>query len=294
MMALAKGATIFERHVGLGTAAVPLNAYSSTPEQIYRWLQAAEEAWKMCGRSDGKRPAATRIEGEDLRALRRGVYARTAVAAGERLDPANLFYAIPNETGQILANDVSKYTEYYALHDLKAGGAVRFTEVKAVDIRSTVQAIVRQVKDMLKKNKVNLPNKLRFELSHHYGIDRFPEFGVTIIDCINREYCKKILVMLPGQNHPAHLHQLKEETFHVLHGDLSMNLNGREKTFQAGDLVLVERGVNHSFRTNDGAILEEISTTHYKDDSYYENPVIQQTSRRKTELTFWSEDYSSP
>ena len=50
----------------------------------------------------------------------------------------------------------------------------------------------------------------------HAGIyypENFLKTGATIINCINREYCKKILVLLPGQSHPAHFHKKKEETF---------------------------------------------------------------------------------
>ena len=54
-------------------------------------------------------------------------------------------------------------------------------------------------------------------------------YGATIINCINREYCKKIIIMLPGQENPAHSHLKKEETFQVLHGVLTINIAGEEK-----------------------------------------------------------------
>ena len=38
--------------------------------------------------------------------------------------------------------------------------------------------------------------------------------------------------------------------------------------------ILINRKVNHSFRTKNGCVIEEVSTTHVKGDSIYENPSI--------------------
>ena len=43
-IAIAKGAQLFERHVGFPTEKYALNAYSSTPSQVRAWLAAAQEA----------------------------------------------------------------------------------------------------------------------------------------------------------------------------------------------------------------------------------------------------------
>jgi N-acetylneuraminate synthase len=86
-----------------------------------------------------------------------------------------------------------------------------------------------------------------------------------------------------------HHHKKKEETFHVIYGDVTINLDGEEKAYRAGDMVVVERGVKHSFRSDNGAIFEEISTTHYKDDSFYEEEEILLNKDRKTEMTFWAD-----
>ena len=39
--------------------------------------------------------------------------------------------------------------------------------------------------------------------------------GLTMITVVNKQYCKKILILLPGQSHPEQFHKIKEETFHV-------------------------------------------------------------------------------
>jgi N-acetylneuraminate synthase len=93
--------------------------------------------------------------------------------------------------------------------------------------------------------------------------------------------------MLPGQRHPEHVHRQKEETFYIIYGDITIALDGQEQTYKKGDLVLVNRGVKHRFSTKDGVIFEEISSTHFKNDSYYTDPAVMQNRSRKTLLTYW-------
>ncbi len=145
-----------------------------------------------------------------------------------------------------------------------------------------------EARKFLEEAKIALPGKLEVEISHHYGIDNFYKSGAIIINCINREYCKKIIVLFPGQNHPSHFHKQKEETFQILHGDLLISLRGEEKEYKPGGIVLVQREAKHSFGTKNGAILEEISTTHFKNDSFYDDNEITENKNRKTQLTYWS------
>jgi N-acetylneuraminate synthase len=93
--------------------------------------------------------------------------------------------------------------------------------------------------------------------------------------------------MLPGQRHPEQYHGQKEETFHILYGQLHVKLNDTENTVGPGEVITVERGVRHEFWSETGAVIEEISSTHYKDDSYYTDPAIHQNGHRKTELTYF-------
>ena len=55
----------------------------------------------------------------------------------------------------------------------------------------------------------------------------------------------------------------------------------------AGDVITVARGVKHTFKTTDGVVFEEISSTHDKHDSYYTDPAIAANPSRKTWLTYW-------
>ena len=116
----------------------------------------------------------------------------------------------------------------------------------------------------------------------------FAEVGIIIITCVNRSYCKKLVIQFPGQRHPSHYHKRKEETFQVLSGVLEMTVEGRRRTLHPGDIQLVQQGVWHEFWTSTGVVFEEISTTHFKDDSFYEDKSINQSgTARKTIVNQW-------
>ncbi len=149
--------------------------------------------------------------------------------------------------------------------------------------------ILHEVDKMLCDAHIVIGNESSVELSHHFGLEQFREYGAVIIDCINRQYCKKLLVQLPGQRHPYHFHKRKEETFQLLAGDLDIKKDGLWTHLLPGETMLVKRRERHKFRTEEGAIIEEISTTHYKNDSFYTNPQIARLARnnRKTQIWDW-------
>ena len=155
------------------------------------------------------------------------------------------------------------------------------------DVRSKVWQAAQEVKNLLGASGITVPGGVDLELSHHYGIDRFSEVGLTLITVVNRGYCKKLLVSLPGQFHPEQFHNQKEETFHVLYGNVDLTLDGKTSTFQPGDVINIEPGVRHAFVSQTGCVIEEISTTHYVNDSFYTDEEINQNKNRKTLLTYW-------
>jgi N-acetylneuraminate synthase len=167
------------------------------------------------------------------------------------------------------------------------------SQVEAVDRREKIYCIVKRAKDTIRQAGVVIPGQADFEISHHYGVDRFEETGATLISLVNREYCKKLIVVLPGQRHPEHYHKRKEETFLVIHGRITIVLNGERKELTRGDVLVVERCARHSFQSDIGCIMEELSTTHYPDDSFYTDPAIAPVEERKTSITYWLDAESS-
>ncbi|MBN2198355.1 MAG: N-acetylneuraminate synthase family protein [Candidatus Aminicenantes bacterium] len=292
-IAVAKHAAILERHVGLETETVKLNAYSSRPEQLEKWFQAAKEAAVAC---DFVRDRILPEERTALDSLKRGVYARRPLKKGEPIGREDIFFAMPLQPEQM---ESGKYKEgllsysrtprhiaFAADRDYAAGEPIRDQEMK--DVSAIVFELIHDVKGLLYESRVVIGPEFKVELSHHYGIENIREVGAVIIDVVNREYCKKLIVQVPGQYHPEHYHKKKEETFQVLYGDLIVHYNGEEKILRPGDQILVERGARHDFTTRTGVVVEEISTTHVRNDSYYlDDKVAKDPAARKTKFDLW-------
>lgn len=287
-IAVAKGAELFERHVGVETEDIKLNAYSSTPEQIDRWLQAYKKAKALCGVTR-MRPEALPEEMASLETLKRGVYARKTLRSGVPISREGVYFAMPYQKGQLEAGQwkdgIQSVVDIEKDHELKAASL----QIPKDSDKGVIYPALHLIKAMLNEARIELPTDFKLEISHHYGMANFLRYGVTLIDCVNRNYCKKILVQLPNQRHPAHFHRAKEETFQVLHGVLELELDGRRKTLYPGDTVLIMQGVWHEFWNETGVIVEEISTTHYNNDSFYADKRINRMERsaRKTIVEHW-------
>lgn len=285
--AIGHGATIFERHVGLPTPEHPLNAYSMTPDQCRAWLTKAAKGFRLEGTAPG-RVTGGKEEEEQLRGLSRAVFAKTDLAAGELVDPTKYFLAMPSSPGQLLARDLSKYCEIKAKQPIARGQPVFHASVIVADFQETIRKILAEVKSLLHLGGVTLPKaQSDLEISHHYGIDNFRKVGAVLVNFVNREYCKKILTMLPGQSHPEHLHRKKEETFYIVWGEMRVSLDGVERCCVPGDMVLIQPGVRHSMSTEQGVVFEEISSNHSPNDSFYTDLAITGNLRRKTLLSYW-------
>jgi len=286
-MAYAKGARIFERHVGVETEVIKPNAYSSTPEQIGKWFEAYHEAVRACGPE--RRAPASPKEIESLCSLKRGVYARTGIHEGECLGRDKVFFAMPLQTGQLESGEWKP--SFHADKDYQADEPIGETGVETASSQEDlIHRLLLQVKGMLNEARISIGKQDRIELSHHYGLDRFREFGAVIVDCVNRSYCKKLILQLPRQKHPYHYHARKEETFLVLHGDAEIEVDGNRTLLRPGDSLVVHPGEWHKFQSANWVIIEEISTTHYNDDSFYEDKHIAKMPRkaRKTEILNWT------
>jgi sialic acid synthase SpsE/D-lyxose ketol-isomerase len=285
-IAIAKGATIFEKHVGLPTAQYPVNAYSASPEQVDAWLSSAEYALTVCGEGQVRHPE-NPAESASLRSLRRGVFARRAIAQGEIAKREDVYFAFPPADDQCTATDWSKYTEFTVIAPIAVDGALTLVNSVRNETRVAILSIAQRVKAFLKESQVVIPGSAELEISHHYGLDRFDDVGLTLITVVNRHYCKKLLITLPGQSHPEQYHKQKEETFHILYGDLTLLLDGQSRQCKPGDVITIEPGTCHAFSSHAGAVIEELSTTHFMDDSFYTDPTIMANKQRKTLLTYW-------
>jgi len=74
-----------------------------------------------------------------------------------------------------------------------------------------------------------------------------------------------------------------------LYGDLLLKLDNKQIECKIGNIQIVEPNVKHSFSSKNGAILEEISSTHIKNDSFYTDSSIMENKNRKTIIRFWTD-----
>ena len=285
-MAVAKGVKLFEKHVGVATEAYTLNAYSASPAQVKAWLDAARYALMVCGVGNDRLPH-NEAERVSLQSLRRGVFARSNIEAGSVVTGDDVYFAFPPEQGQYTANDWSKYAVFTTTEAVASDVALSPVNTSRADTRDQVWNIAKKVATLIKGSGITVPGGIDLEISHHYGLDRFDETGLTMFTIVNRGYCKKLLVSLPAQQHPEQYHKMKEETFHVLYGEVHLFLNGDKRVCRPGDVVNIETGVRHAFVSPTGSIIEEISSTHHKDDSFYTDESIMRNTGRKTLLTYW-------
>jgi sialic acid synthase SpsE/quercetin dioxygenase-like cupin family protein len=286
-LAVALGAEMFERHVGIETDNIKLNAYSSTPAQVYAWIAAFIRAKKIIGMH--KRDQPLELERNSIDELRRGVFAKTYIEAGQIISREDVYFAFPYRSGQLSSGDWKNGITLN--HPISAHQAIQLEDISIPGDphEKIIKSAIHEVKALLAYARVPLTHEFTTEYSHHYGVTNFRQVGAVLINVINREYAKKIIVQLPGQMHPMHYHKLKEETFLVLWGNLLSNLDGRERTLYPGDTLTVPPGVWHSFGTESGCVFEEISTTAYSNDSVYKDPSINDLSsrQRKTSVDHW-------
>tara|TARA_B100001250_G_scaffold384129_1_gene378640 strand:+ start:18 stop:1526 length:1509 start_codon:yes stop_codon:yes gene_type:complete len=297
MVAAAKGAEIFEGHVGLETKEIKLNKYSKSPSQVEKWVSASLTAQIISGNSIEK--SVTDTEQQSLLTLKRGVFAAKKIKKGEEIAMTNVYFAMPCIDSSHLDSSTfgMKKNTFQASRDYRPDEAINEKPISSeYDLNHNIaRQAIHEVRGLL--NEANIAVDFdsswiegadNIEISHHYGIAKFRETGMVLINEINREYCKKILIILPGQKHPEHLHKLKEETFQVLSGKIFVRINqGDPLEMTKGEKLLVKRGVRHEFWCEEtAAIIEEISTTYYRNDSFYTDDYIMKLDpmERKTIL----------
>jgi len=106
LIAYAKGARTFERHIDIQTEDRPFSPYCSTPEQIAEWFQAFKKAKEMCGAPGSEKAASPQKEIDYLTMLVRGVYAKRDLPVGHILSPEDYYLAIPLQKGQLSSREL--------------------------------------------------------------------------------------------------------------------------------------------------------------------------------------------
>jgi N-acetylneuraminate synthase len=110
LIAYAKGARTFERHIDTPMEGYDMQIYNSTSEQIDIWFKAYHKAIEMCGGSSDQKRRNSEREIKYLDALVRGVYAKKSIPKGYVINKDEFdeyFYlAVPLHKGQLSCREI--------------------------------------------------------------------------------------------------------------------------------------------------------------------------------------------
>ena len=137
-LAIGQGADLFEKHIAVDTEEYPKNAYSSTPEQITKWLENKKMALQC-----------SELKMKDMKFLQKNnqIYANLKakeclltknLKKGSVITIDDLFYAWPSEDNQFVANEMSKYLNITLSKSLEENEPLMLTDVQVNDQRDKV------------------------------------------------------------------------------------------------------------------------------------------------------------
>lgn len=275
------GCTVIEKHVGVETDKIRLNAYSCTPEQMEDCIvKTLESVSALSGEPDFVAQQKT------MRGLKRGIYFSSYLKKGTAISKDDIYLAMPLQDGQLDASSFFDLIGAQLTRDVVKNELVSDSSVEALDTWRSINRYAQNALKIMSDAKIPYHKDDDVELSAHRGIDEFLNTGATIINKVNREYCKKLIIMFPGQKHPEHFHVRKEEVFELLYGDCKLVLENKQIDMVPGKTYLIPRSMKHSFSSTGGCVVEEISTTHHKGDSYYSDETISKLSLNERKFKF--------
>ena len=288
-IAFSMGARMFEKHVNIKSKKYNINKYSTTPDQIEKWLASLVNSILRVGTYQN-RELFLNQEKKNLSQFERGVYVKKniTIKKGEILSSKNVTFAYPRSKNQLSANDFSKFSNYKAKINLASDQPINKKSLAKKNSRPNVKIIRDKIIKLIDLSKIIVPNYSRLEISHHKGLNSFKKFGLGMITVHNEKYCKKYLFIFKNQIHPAQYHNIKEETFFILFGSIKLvltkNNKKTSKILKVGDMITIKPGTIHEFKglSKNGAVIEELSTRHVKNDSIYLDENINKNENRKS------------
>jgi mannose-6-phosphate isomerase-like protein (cupin superfamily) len=88
----------------------------------------------------------------------------------------------------------------------------------------------------------------------HYNINELQEFSTEkrVRKTLSKDGSLSVDVVFyePGQGSPEHHHKLQDEVFHVLSGEGTMIIDGKEVAVREKDIILVPANTTHGIQNN--------------------------------------------
>ncbi len=141
LVAYAKGARMFERHIDIETDGIKISPYCSLPHQVDEWFKAFHKAKEMCGAPGTQKRIPPKKEIDYLDALVRGVYAAADLPEGHCLADEDVYLAIPLQQGQLSCRELMRGE--MLLHPVKKDAPIRIDDIESPysqipSLRSTI------------------------------------------------------------------------------------------------------------------------------------------------------------
>ena len=108
LIAYAKGARTFERHIDIDSDGTKVSPYCSLPHQVDQWFKAYYKAREMCGAPGTQKRMPPKKEIQYLDGLVRGVYAKNDLPEGHSLADEDVYLAIPLQRGQLSCRELMR------------------------------------------------------------------------------------------------------------------------------------------------------------------------------------------
>jgi quercetin dioxygenase-like cupin family protein len=115
-------------------------------------------------------------------------------------------------------------------------------------------------------------------LAIHFGLRDFYRVGEVEYWIVNdraNNYCGKFLFLFDGQRCPLHFHRIKDETFFVVRGTVSLEVDGALHLLNEGDTFKMAPGWKHTFAAEGGpALVLEVSLPSLPGDNFFDDARI--------------------
>lgn len=141
IIAYAKGARTFERHVDIDKDGINVSKYCSLPEQVDKWFKAFNRAKLMCGNSEKCFIKHNNDEVEYLDKLVRGAYCKRKLLKGEVVNSDDIYYAIPLLKGQFSSREL--IVGHKLLKDIDINKPILISDLEGVS-KNTKEDIINR------------------------------------------------------------------------------------------------------------------------------------------------------
>jgi len=294
-IAYSMGARIFEKHVNIKSKKFSINQYSSTPEQLDKWLDFLNQTILRIGSVNARNKFLIN-EQKNILNFKRGAFLKKGLykKKGDKINFEDIDLCFPLGKGQIASNQLTKFADFILKKDVSSEQMLTNKNLLIKSTRTEIEKIRDKINFLIKISGVVTDKKNKLEISHHYGVKSFYEFGICMLTLVNNNlYCKKLIFILNKQTHPAQFHKKKQETFFILFGKIELIVtkknkkNKIKKILSVGDLITLKPLEIHEFKciSKNGAVIEEISTTSEIQDSFYIDNKINQNRNRKSVIS---------